>query len=255
MLLNTILIDDEYHSRASLKNMVTEFCTGVHIIGEAQSAEEATFLLQAQQPDLVFMDIELGDGTAFDVLRSLGNPAFSIVFTTAFDQYAIRAIKFNALDYLLKPIDIDELQEAVEKVKAIKAHSEKHASNKNLEALISNLKSKDVPTITLSTADSFEYVKVNQIVHCEASGAYTQFHIKNRSPLLVSKTLKEYEQLLDEFNFFRVHQSHLINLEEIDRYIKSDGGYIILKDGAKVPVSRGKKDAFFRVMDQKKKAN
>ena len=250
MQLNTIIIDDEFHSRESLKNMVNEFCHGVSVIGEAQSAEEATFLLQSQKPDLVFMDIELGDGTAFDVLRSIDHTSFSIVFTTAFDQYAIKAIKFNALDYLLKPIDIDELQDAVEKVKkSIQPRQQQHP-NKNLELLISNLRSKDIPTITLSTSDSFEYVKVDQIIHCEASGAYTKFFMKNRAPLLVSKTLKEYEQLLDDHGFFRVHQSHLINLDEIDRYIKSDGGYIILKDGTKVAVSRGKKDAFFAIMQR-----
>lgn len=250
MQLKTIIIDDEFHSRASLKNMVAEFCQGVELIGEAQSAEEATFILQSQKPDLVFMDIELGDGTAFDVLQSIGQAAFSIVFTTAFDQYAIKAIKFNALDYLLKPIDIEELQEAVEKVKEARKPSQDLHQNKNLELLISNLKTKDIPTITLSTADSFQYVKVDQIIHCEASGAYTKFFMKNRAPLLVSKTLKEYEQLLDDHGFFRVHQSHLINLDEIDRYIKSDGGYIILKDGTKVAVSRGKKDSFFTVMQQ-----
>lgn len=250
MLLKTIIIDDEFHSRASLKNMVSEFCQGIELIGEAQSTEEATFILQSQKPDLVFMDIELGDGTAFDVLQSIGQAAFSIVFTTAFDQYAIKAIKFNALDYLLKPIDIEELQEAVEKVKEARKPSQDLHQNKNLELLISNLKSKDIPTITLSTADSFQYVKVDQIIHCEASGAYTKFFMKNRAPLLVSKTLKEYEQLLDDHGFFRVHQSHLINLDEIDRYIKSDGGYIILKDGTKVAVSRGKKDAFFTIMQR-----
>lgn len=255
MPLKTIIVDDEFHSRASIKSLIDDFVDGIELIGEAQSAEEATFLLQTTQPDLVFMDIELGDGTAFDVLKAIGNTSFAIVFTTAFDHYAIKAIKFNALDYLLKPIDIDELQIAVEKVKRSRQSLPLADSNRNLDFLIENLKaqSADIPTITLSTADSYEYVKVSQIVHCEASGAYTKFFIKNRTPLLVSKTLKEYEQLLEDHGFFRVHQSHLINLSEIDRYMKTDGGYIILKDGSKIAVSRGKKDAFFTVMQREKK--
>lgn len=249
MNLKTIIIDDEFHSRESLKNLISEYTNGLEIIGEAKSAEEATFLIQATKPEVVFMDIELGDGTAFDVLSAIGKTNFEIIFTTAYDQYAIKAIKFNALDYMLKPIDIDELEAAVLKVK--NKYKNKEPANKNLEMLISNLtaKSNEKPIITLSTADSFEYVRVDEITHCEAAGAYTKFHFKDKKMLMVSRTLKDYAMLLEEHEFYRVHQSHLINLQEIDRYIKSDGGYIILKDGFKVPVSRGKKEAFLAVMN------
>ncbi len=249
MNLKTIVVDDEFHSRASLKGILKEYCEGVEVIGEAKSAEEAIFILQSQKPDLVFLDIELGDGTGFDVLQAIDKPEFSIVFTTAFDQYAIKAIKFNALDYLLKPIDIDELQSAIQKVIELR---KSEPENKNLDHLIANLRMQhnENPVITLSTSDSFQYIPVHDIIRCEASGAYTEFHIRNKAPLLVSRTLKDYENLLQDHGFFRVHQSHLINLREIDKYVKTDGGYIVLKDGQKVAVSRSKKESFFEVMQK-----
>lgn len=245
-MLKTIIVEDEYHSREALKNLLQEFCDGLDVIAEASSVEEAIFAIGASKPDLVFMDIELGDGTAFDILKSLGKSDFQLIFTTAFDQYAIRAIRFNALDYLLKPVDIDELTEAVEKARARANQSE----NLNLEYLIANLtaEKRENPVITLSTSDSFEYVRVNEITRCEAQGAYTKFYFKTKPALLVSKTLKEYEGLLGDHGFLRVHQSHLISLREVDKFIKSDGGYVLLRDGTKLGVSRGKREDFLSAM-------
>ncbi|MDX1406547.1 MAG: LytTR family DNA-binding domain-containing protein [Saprospiraceae bacterium] len=245
-MLRTLVIEDEFHSRQALKRLLAEFCSGIDVIGEAESAADATTALRSLQPDLVFMDIELGDGTAFDVLRGLKDPSFHLIFTTAFDHYAIRAIKFNALDYLLKPIDIEELQRAVDRAKTMR----RTAQHDNLRQFIHNMHrhTEESPVITLSTSDAFEYVPVRNIVRCEAQGAYTTFHMRNKAPLLVSKTLKEYEQLLDGYDFLRIHQSHLINLHEVERYIKSDGGYVILRDGTRLGVSRSKRDQFLDAM-------
>ena len=250
--LKAVLVEDEFHSRQTLRNLIEEYCPELEILGEASSAEEAIFLLQTSKPDLVLMDIELGDGTAFDVLKTLADSKFQIIFTTAHEHYALKAIKFNALDYLLKPIDVDELQEAISKV-TIEVKVE--PANRNLEYLIANLniKNEESRIITLSTSESYVYVQVGDIIRCEAQGAYTRFYIRQKTPLLVSKTLKEYEHLLQDHAFIRVHQSHLISLHEVDQYIKSDGGYIVLRDGSKIGVSRGRREAFLSAMEDMKK--
>ena len=246
-MLRTLVIEDEYHSREALKNLLSEFCEGIQVIAEAESAHDARIAIRDNDPDLVFMDIELGDGTAFDVLKTMDNASFHLVFTTAFDQYAIRAIKFNALDYLLKPIDVGELQLAGQEAREMQGA---RTHNTNLMQFIRNMHHtrEENPVITLSTSDTFEYVPIKNIVRCEAQGAYTEFHMQKKSSLLVSKTLKEYEQLLDGYDFQRIHQSHLINLHEVERYIKSDGGYVILKDGTKLGVSRSRREEFLVAM-------
>jgi two-component system LytT family response regulator len=243
-MLRALIVEDEYLNREVLKNLLKVYCADVVVVGEAESAKTAIDAIPITKPDIVFMDIELGDGTAFDVLRQISNPEFELVFTTAYDHYAVRAIKFNAVDYLLKPIDADELKAAVEK-----ARKGPH-SPKNLENLMANINSprNDNPVITLSTSDSFEYIPVRDIIRCEAQGAYTKFHVRGKSSLLVSKTLKEYEPLLQPYHFFRTHQSHLINLHEVERYLKGDGGYIVLKDGAKIGVARTRRDEFLTAM-------
>lgn len=245
--MKTVIVEDEFHCKEGLKNLIEEFCEGLVICGEATSVDEAISVIQYHQPDLVFMDIEIIDGTGFDVILGLANPDFHLIFTTAFDHYAIRAIRFNALDYLLKPIDLDELRDAVEKAKS---WNDQKNRNKNLEYLITNLKAEqnENPVITLSTSNSFEYVRVSQIIRCEAQGAYTKFFIKRRQPILVSRILKEFEGLLNEHGFFRVHQSHLVNLKEVEKYIKTDGGYVLLNDQTKLGVARSKRENFFEAM-------
>ena len=244
-MLKAMIVEDEVLNRDVLRSMLKKYCTGVAIAGEAESVASAVTGIQSLEPDLLFLDIELGDGTAFDLLRQLPNPKFSVIFTTAYDQYALRAIKFNALDYLLKPIDPDELRDAVEK-----ATGPGSRYDQNLTHFISNWSDpkNDNPVITLSTSESFEYIPVREILRCEAQGAYTRFHIRDKQPLLVSKTLKEYEPLLQPYEFFRAHQSHLINLYEVVRYIKSDGGYIVMKDGARIGVARTRRDNFLETM-------
>ena len=242
--MRALIIEDESLNREVLRNLLRNYCPDVTVIAEADSVASGILALDAHKVELVFLDIELGDGTAFDMLGKLDNFPFRIIFTTAYDQYALRAIKFNALDYLLKPIDPDELKLAVEKLK------DPAPARPHLDAFVSNWATdpKDNPVITLSTSDSFEYIPVRDIIRCEAQGAYTRFHIREKGALLVSKTLKEYEPLLQPFSFFRPHQSHLINLHEVVRYMKTDGGYVILKDGTRIGVARTRRDQFLDAM-------
>jgi len=244
-MLKALIVEDEVLNREVLRSLLQNYCPEIDVAGEADSVRAAITSIQSLEPQLVFLDIELGDGTAFDLLGQLPNPKFSVIFTTAYDQYALRAIKFNALDYLLKPIDPDELQDAVNK-----ATSPGAVYDQNLAHFISNWSKhkNNNPVITLSTSDSFEYIPVRDILRCEAQGAYTRFYIRDKQPLLVSKTLKEYEPLLQPYEFFRAHQSHLINLFEVVRYIKTDGGYIMMKDGAKIGVARTRRDHFLETM-------
>ena len=242
--LKSVIVEDELHSRESLKKLLLEYCPEVEVIGEATSVATGILLLKSALPELVFMDIMLGDGTSFQMLEALGQRDFTIIFTTAHDEFAIKAIKFNAFDYLLKPIDPSELRQAVANVIS------RSTLRPDIKPLVDNLKpgKHENPVITLSTADSFEYIHVRDVIRCQADGAYTVFHINGRDPVMVSKTLKEFDQLLTPYQFFRIHQSHLINMREVNRFLKPDGGSVVLHDGSQVPVSRSKKDEFLHMM-------
>lgn len=240
-----VIIEDEKKSREALKNLITEFCPEISISGMAESVESGLAVIKTHHPAIVFLDIEMQTGTGFDLLEKIPNPEFEVIFTTAYEQYALKAIKFSALDYLLKPIDIAELKAAVKKV------TEKETANKRnekIEQLIKNLNNKQQPKITLSTSEGLVFVSVHDIIRCEAQGAYTTFYLKGKKPIMVSKNLKEYENMLTDYNFFRIHNSHLINLAEIEKYIKSDGGYVIMNDQSKVVISNARKDEFMEII-------
>ncbi|WP_109098837.1 LytTR family DNA-binding domain-containing protein [Aquimarina sp. AU58] len=247
MDLKAVIVEDEKHSRENLKQFLEEFCTDITVTSMATSVSEAITILSSTKPDVVFLDIELQTGTGFDVLNQISNFNFEVVFTTAFDQYAIKAIKFSSLDYLLKPIDLEELQNAVEKVRKKKNQK---IYKKQLETLMLNLKQQKpkLNKICLATAEGFEFVNIDDIIFCKANGSYTSFIMKNESKLLVSKHLKEYENLLLEQDFMRVHNSYLINLKEVKKFVKSDGGYIIMNNDISVSISRSKKEDFLKVM-------
>ncbi|KXO00065.1 response regulator [Aequorivita aquimaris] len=247
MNLKTIIVDDEKHSRETLKNLVTEFCNDVEVTMTASNIMEAISAIRAHRPDLVFLDIELQSGTGFDILDQLEDVHFEVIFTTAFEQYALKAVKFSSLDYLLKPIDLDELQKALEKAKKAK---DKKSYSKQLETLIYNLKQPQPSNhrICLATVDGYEFINVEEIIYCKAEGSYTTFKLTNGPSLLVSKHLKEYENLLNEQHFMRVHNSYLINLNEVRKYVKADGGYILMNNGETVSISRSKKEDFFKIM-------
>jgi two-component system LytT family response regulator len=247
-MLKVILVDDELHSRETLKNLLRDFCPGVELLGAAASVDEALQLLRETEPDLLFLDIELQTATGFDLLRRLPDAAFSVVFTTAFEQYAIQAIKYSSLDYLLKPIDIDELQAAVAKARE---HKNARQHQAQLEVLLANLDGRKTGAgrrICLATADGLEFLTIDDVAYCEAAGSYTHFHLRDGRTILVSKNLREYELLIDDPAFMRVHNSYLINLDDVQRYVKTEGGYLLMKNGARIAISPKKREEFLERM-------
>lgn len=241
MEIRAIIIDDEAGNRENLQRMLERHCGNVQVQAVAASAIEGIDAISTHSPDLVFLDIEMPHANGFELLENLPRIDFEVIFVTAFDHYAIRAIKFCALDYLLKPIDLLELKVAVEKVseKLLKARE-----NESMEIFIQNRRNpQQVKKIALPTADKVDFVAVNEIVRCQGESNYTHIFLANGKKILVSRTLKEYEELLSEYNFLRVHQSHLVNVTEVKTYVKRDGGYIVMSDGAEVSVSKQKKEA------------
>lgn len=240
MKIKAILVDDEPKSRNNLHDLLQEYCQQVEIVGEAASATEALKLIKQQEPELIFLDIEMPGGSGFDLLKSLNDQNFEVIFVTAFDQYGIQAVKFCAIDYILKPIDIFELSKAVEKAQA---QILRKKENRRLVELVANIdRPEDEKRIALPLADKIEFIVVNQIVRLEADGNYTRISMDCKKEYLVCKTLKEYQEILEHHNFLRTHQSHLINCRKIAAYIKTDGGYIAMTDGSGVPISRQKRD-------------
>jgi len=244
--MTAIIIDDEEMSRRTLLTLLTNYIPSVQILGQAANAKEAFDLIQNEQPDLVFLDIEMPNGSGFDLLNLFPKITFEVIFVTAFDQYAIKAIKFCALDYLLKPIDAEELKTAVQKVNEKLGQP---TPSPQYDMLFENLKNDSDPNnrIALPSINGLEFVKVKQIIRCEADGRYTRFHLENESQKLVTKNLKEVTLLLESYSFFRIHHSHLINIHKITKYYKGDGGYVVMEDGSSIDVSRRKKDAFLNL--------
>ena len=242
-LIKTIIIDDENDARAAVKMIIASFQNNLNIVAEASSVAEAFDSITEHNPQLVFLDIDLKDGIAFDLLKKFENINFKIIFVTGFNDLAIKAFRFNALDYILKPINPDDLIEATQK--AIKYIDERniHLQLKNL--LQQNHLNKQ-KNIVLTTLEDIHIVEIKDIIRCESSGSYTTFHLKNHEKIMVSKNIKEYADLLSEHNFFRSHQSHLINIDYLLKYHKKDGGYIIMKDNSSVPLSKRKKEALLK---------
>jgi len=247
-MLRAIIIDDELPVQQMLHGALTAYCTQVEVVGLANSVQSAIDEIIAKRPDLIFLDINLPDGSGFDLLSKLGNQMPLVVFITAYDEYAIKAFKFSAVDYILKPINIDELVDAVRKCIDQK---ERDNLTEKLKILIRN--TNEAPSgdkkIVLKTSESIHIVKVSEIVRCESDHNYTTFHFTNHKPILVSKTLKEFDDLLSDQGFFRTHQTHLININRISRFDKAFGGELIMEDGSRVPVSKRKRDELFKLFE------
>jgi two-component system, LytTR family, response regulator len=239
-MIKALIVDDEKNSCEVLQLLLQESCPEVNVAGVAHSGADALALIQKLQPRLVFLDIEMPHMTGFQVLERLPSISFELIFTTSYDQYAIKAFKFSALDYLLKPVDREELEKAVQKV----AQKMNNRLPQQLDILLQkiNQPSIAVQRIALPTMQGLELVPVNTIISCSASNNYTEFDLSDKRKILVSRTLKEIEEMLEDYAFLRVHHSHLVNLNEITRYIKGEGGYLIMTDGSKVDVSRSRKE-------------
>jgi two-component system, LytTR family, response regulator len=242
-MLRTLIIDDESKSRQSLESLLTSYCTGVEVIGLATGVEDGISYIEKHHPDLVMLDIQMQDGTGFDLLKQIDTPAFQLIFTTAFDEYAIKAFKFSAIDYLLKPIDVCELEAAIERAKLINKNKTEHHT---FDPLIKNLLaySEVDLRITVSTEQALEILPVAEIVRLESDNTYTHIVMKDGRRILSSKHLKHYDAMLEGQPFMRVHNSHIINLNSVTRFLKSDGGFIGLVNGDKIPISRRRKDHF-----------
>ncbi len=241
-----VIIDDENRTRELIARMIDSFGFDVVTFPEGENVQSGIEAIEKHQPDIVFLDIQMPDGTGFDVIRSIENKSFEVIFITAHEEFAIKAIKFSALDYLLKPIDPSELKAALEK--ALDTIDEKKETSQ-FDALQKNINPTEKRRLVLKTQESVYVVELDQIIRCEADRNYTSFFLKDNKKILVSKTLKDYETLLSGHNFLRVQQSHLVNIDYVDRYDKKNGGAVVMKDGSEVPLSPAKRDLFFKRLE------
>jgi len=242
-----LIIDDEQRTRELIAKMIESFEMDIQAIPRGENVKSGLEAIAEVQPDLVFLDIQMPDGTGFDLLKAVPEKNFEVIFITAHEEFAIKAIKFSALDYILKPVDPEELRAAVER--ALEAMNGEEKSEPQFEALQNNIQPSQKRRLVLKTQESVHVVDLDQIIRCEADRNYTSFFLKEGKKILVSRTLKDYETLLTGHNFLRVQQSHLINLNYVDRYDKGNGGAVVMKDGSEVPLSPAKRDVFFQILE------
>ena len=250
-LLKTLIVEDEARGRKALKAMISEI-NEVTLIGESPDVEDAIIKIQIHNPDLILLDIEMPYKNGFDLLAALPNRSFDVIFTTAYDSYALKAIKCSAIDYLLKPIDPEELKLAIYKT-IEKRRKTQYQSHLQMNNLLDNLKAinKQNFKLSLPNANGSVFVPINEIIRCESDANYTRFFLENETKaILVSKTLKDYDELLTDFGFCRVHHSHLINLKFIKKYIRGEGGIVVMVDGTEVEVSRRKREVFQKALER-----
>jgi two-component system LytT family response regulator len=242
MQISAVIIDDEQNNIDNLRELLRTYCPVVQVIACANNVTDGRKAIQENAPDIVFLDIQMPDASGFDLLKQLPHKNFEVIFVTAYDKYAIQAIRFSAIDYLLKPINVNELQHAVEK--AIRT-CEAKAQNHKLENLIHLLKwqqNKEEHRIALVTMKETRFVKPGEIVRCESSNTYCTFYLNDGAQLLVSRPIFQFEEILKEYGFIRCHQSHLVNKNFIKSWVKEDGDYLLLFNGMQVPISRHKKE-------------
>lgn len=248
MSVKSILIDDEKHNLDNLHALLDMYCPQVEVSGTALNAESGRILLHEHKPDLLFLDIQMPEQNGFDLLRSLQQYDFEIIFVTAYDQYAIQAMRFSAVDYLLKPVDFKELQSAVSKAIKQRELKVQNSQLENLIHLLKNQQNKEEQRIALASTKETRFVRTDEIICCESSNNYTKFFLIENDELLVCKPIYEYEELLKDYGFIRCHQSHLVNKKFIKSWNKEYGDFLVLSDGRQVPISRGKKEYIKKVL-------
>lgn len=244
--MKVVIVDDEFSAREQSGNLLRELFPEITICGEADSIDSAYEAILIKNPDLVLLDIDLPDGNAFDLLKKIPHINFGVIFITAFDQYALKAIKFSALDYLLKPYTSGEFADAIRKALLKKQQSEIQTQ---FSTLLQNINNREPAKIVVRTSDSIYVISVADIIRIEADGTYSKFYFTNRNPVMVSKNLKEYELMLETHGFFKTHQSHLINSKHVVCYHKADGGSLGMSDKSKVPVATRYKERVLRKLD------
>ncbi len=245
--MKIFIVEDEDHSRKTLINFLTKYVNNIEIIGSSTLVSESIKLIVELKPDLIFLDIDLPDGNGFEVLEGISEPVPKVIFVTAYNQYAVKAFQVSAIDYLLKPIDPLLLKKAVQKALDDPINLE----NKNhLETLSLNSTTEGIKKLALPTQNGIQLVKVENIIRAEADGNYSLIFIKNQKPIMISKSLKTVGDWLEGLRFYRIHHSHIVNLDYIQQYIKGEGGIVVLEDGSELEVSRRKKENFLRLIGQ-----
>jgi two-component system LytT family response regulator len=243
-MINAVIIDDEVNAIETLKWKLAQYCPEVTVVATFDDPVLGKAFLRANPPDLLFLDIEMPMLNGFDILEDLDRIRFDVIFTTAYENYGIMAVKFSALDYLLKPVRNKELTEAVERFK--EKRWEKHDPNQQVRALLHNLREEEElgrpSRITLATKESLELVEPREIIYCASDSNYTMVYLTDGRKKLISRTLREFEDMLTPFDFYRPHNSYLVNMALVREYIKVDGGYLVLKNQVKIPVSKSRKE-------------
>jgi two-component system LytT family response regulator len=237
MSFSAVIVDDEPNGSESLSLLIKEYCPSLEVLAIASNITEAVAAIRKFKPEVIFLDIEMPDGSGFEVIDKTKDLSYRVIFTTAYEQYALKAFKVDALDYLLKPVIVEELIEAVKRLE-----SKKDPGPVNWTELLQQVSFKTrKPKISIPTQEGLLFIDSENILRLEADSNYTHLFLSTGKKHTASKTLKEFESLLDETVFVRVHSAHLINISKIERYIKGDGGYVILNDGSNIPVSRSQK--------------
>lgn len=231
--IRSVIIEDEFNSLMTLQTLLEKYCPQVNVTATAGNVVDGIELINNVQPELVFLDIALPDGDGFEILEKVDYKLFDLIFTTAYDQYALKAFEFSAIHYLLKPINFKDLQEAVSRVRKISSEEEFKTRMKVLQDNLSEQQTK----IILPTLEGLHVINIDEIIRCESDNNYTIFHLTNKNRLVVSKSLNNFEKLLADKNFVRIHSRHLINMNYLKKYVKGRGGYVVLEDGSQADVS------------------
>ena len=248
-MIRAIIIDDEHYGRQALKVAIEQHCPDIEIVAICDRPEDGLEQIKSLHPDLIFLDIQMPGMSGFDLLQQIQTITFEVIFVTSYDQYAIRAIKFSALDYLLKPVDADDLIIAVDKAKKRKSQQ---LEDHQVQSLLHHLgyKSEKIEKVAVPTADGITFFHTDDIIYCQADGNYTRLHLINNREELVTKILKDFELLLRNSGFCRVHNSFLINLKHIQKYVRGEGGTVVLSESHQVDISRRRKEEFLRMLDR-----
>jgi len=252
-MIRALIIDDEKNNIENIVQLLQKHELPVAVVGSATNADDGIATILETNPDLLFLDIQMPEKNGFDVLKALPHHQFEVIFVTAFDQYGIQAVKFSAIDYLLKPINPDELKVSIHKVEAKLNRKKENLQLENLMELIRDKDAKKDHKLALASTKEIRFVHTEEIIRCESSNAYTQFYLTDGKNIIVSKPIFEYEELLTSYDFIRCHQSHLVNKKFIKSLVKEDSGYLLLNDNTRIPISRGKKENVLKALHTIKK--
>ncbi len=248
-MITAVIVDDEPDCCEALAVLLERYCPEVKVLDICYGAKTAIQSIKEHEPQILFLDIEMPFMNGFEVLEKIGQINFELIFTTSYDQYAIKAIRFSALDYLLKPVDRDELQKAVQKA----AQHTQHPLPQQLDLLLQKLKNPTTPInkIAIPTMEGFQLLNTDAIISCESDSNYTHLFLKDKRRITASRNLKEIEEMLEDYPFIRIHHSHIVNLNEVEKYIKGEGGYLIMSDGSSINVSRSRKELLLKKLSLK----